>query len=255
VPQIAGDAAFYSWATSLPNYYRPARWEWGEVRGRLARAGGSINLLEIGCGTGNFLQMISAEPNVCATGIDNYSPSVETARAKNLDVECMDLDHFMAAFPERRFDVVCAFHCLEHVVSPKVFLNSASKALAPGGVVMFSVPYSPTSEDLLKIDPLNLPPHHLTQWNSTSLRRLAAEAGMEIDIQTDTGIFGASLVKSWYWYFLSNLPGNRRRSRVAALFEGLAHPMIFAKSLHFALTRDRIGGIRAGDTALACFRR
>ena len=238
----------------MPNYYQEFRWEWGAIRDYLGATSGSKKLLEIGCGTGNFLKFITSNTNIDATGIDTHLPSVQAACTGGAQAECMDLDRFVAAFQESKFDVVCAFHCLEHVESPSALMASAIKALAPGGVVIMSVPYSPTSQDVFGIDPMNLPPHHLTQWNQNSLQQLGAAVGLTTDIQTDDGIFQYSLLRTIYWHFLSNFKNGKSSSLLLNSIRLTTNPLLFLKCVYFVLTREKVAGKTAGDTALVIFR-
>ena len=253
VPQIAGDSHFYAWITRMPNYYQTYRWEWGEIRDYLGATSQPKRLLEIGCGTGNFLKFITADDNIVATGIDTHLPSVIDARKNGVDAECMDLDSFLKSFPQIRFDVVCAFHCLEHVESPKALMLSAVKALKPGGVLIMTVPYSPTSHDTFKVDPMNLPPHHLTQWNQSSLKQLGTTVGLIANVRTDDGIFHGTLLRTILWYFLSNFKDGKTSSLIGTALRIATNPRLFIKCVHFVLTREKIDGKPAGDTALSFF--
>jgi 2-polyprenyl-3-methyl-5-hydroxy-6-metoxy-1,4-benzoquinol methylase len=47
------------------------------------------------------------------------------------------------------FAAICAFHCLKHVKEPRSLIHM-SKALAPGGRIITSVPFPPTSLDAVK---------------------------------------------------------------------------------------------------------
>jgi hypothetical protein len=133
-------------------------------------------------------------------------------------------------------------------------MAKATKMLAPGGVLLMSVPYSPTSQDVIGMDPMNLPPHHLTQWNLNSLQQLGAAAGLVVELRTDIGIFQSSLARTIYWHFISDFPDKDSVSPLGNVFRMATHPLRLFKCARFALTRDRVAGRRAGDTALALFR-
>jgi len=252
-PAVPGNASFYAWVTSTPNYYQSFRWEWGVVSGLLAN-GPRKKLLEIGCGTGNFLSFISSKLDIDALGIDTHAPSVEACASKGLSAKALDLAQFIRQHPELKYDAICAFHCLEHVDDPKSLVESMSKALVPGGRIIISVPYSPTSLDAVKPDCMNLPPHHLTQWNRKSLAQLGKAVGLDVDVLTDDGIFVDSTARTIYWYFMSNLETGSTSSVFRNLFRMVAHPALLLKCARFVATRDTVAGKRAGDTALAIFR-
>jgi 2-polyprenyl-3-methyl-5-hydroxy-6-metoxy-1,4-benzoquinol methylase len=253
-PAVPGNACFYAWITSTQNYYQSSRWEWGVVSGLLAK-GAKKKLLEIGCGTGNFLAFISSRLDIDAVGIDTHAPSVDACANKGLNAKHSDLAQFIQRQPESRYDAICAFHCLEHVDDPRSLIQLMSKALAPGGRIFISVPYSPTSLDAVQADCMNLPPHHLTQWNKNSLVRLGKVVGLDVDVLTDDGIFVDSMARTFYWYFISNLKAGSTSSLYRNLFRMVAHPALLLKCALFIATRDTVAGKRAGDTALAIFRR
>jgi 2-polyprenyl-3-methyl-5-hydroxy-6-metoxy-1,4-benzoquinol methylase len=253
-PAVPGNACFYAWVTSTQDYYQSFRWEWGVVSGLLAN-GPKKKLLEIGCGTGNFLAFISSKLDIDAVGIDTHSPSVDACANRGLNAKHLDLAQFIQQQPESRYDAVCAFHCLEHVENPKSSIQLMSKALAPGGRIIVSVPYSPTSLDAVKVDCMNLPPHHLTQWNKKSLARLGDVVGLDVEVLTDDGIFVDSTARTLYWYFVSNLQAGSTSPVRRNLLRMVSHPVLFLKCALFVATRDTVAGKRAGDTALAIFHR
>lgn len=253
-PAVPGNASFYAWITSTRNYYQSFRWEWGVVSGLLAN-GPRKKLLEIGCGTGNFLAFISSKLDIDAAGIDTHAPSVDACTNKGLNAKHLDLAQFIRRHPESKYDAICAYHCLEHVDDPRSLIRLMSKALAPGGRIIISVPYSPTSRDAVKPDCMNRPPHHLTQWNEKSLAQLGKVVGLDVEVLTDNGIFGDSTVRTLYWYFMSNLDAGSASSVFRNLFRMVSHPVLLLKCALFVATRDTVAGKRAGDTALAIFRR
>ena len=55
-PMLPGDQAFYDWITSREGYTARMRWEWGVMLELLRRRHQATTLLELGCGTGLFLE-------------------------------------------------------------------------------------------------------------------------------------------------------------------------------------------------------
>jgi SAM-dependent methyltransferase len=173
-PMLPGDNDFYEWLGHQPTYHAEERREWSIVRDEIARRNAKV-VLDVGCGGGKFIETLSG---VDARGIDINRPAIEAARRKGLNVEVGTLADIGGAF-----DVIVMNHFLEHVPDPLGLVNEAKQRLTPGGALIVSVPYSPMSGEFPKLDPMNLPPHHLTRWNEQSLRMLAKCAGLSVDLR------------------------------------------------------------------------
>lgn len=179
-PAQAGGAAFYEWISRFPSYYPGRRWEYGEVE-RLMReqhqtASSNLRVLDVGCGTGDFLRGLDLLPNVERFGIDLNRPAIETCRKHGLRAFCGTVAEAQRAGFARpgQFDYVTAFHCLEHVPDPVGFVRELAQLLAVGGHLLISTPYSPMCFEADWFDVLNHPPHHLGRWNIAAFRKLAA---------------------------------------------------------------------------------
>ncbi|WP_404385056.1 class I SAM-dependent methyltransferase [Caenispirillum salinarum] len=244
-PMRPGSAAFYAWLTAFDSYHARARWEWGEVRRHLERYGDRpVRMMELGCGTGLFLEYISDMPTVSVTGIDLSESSVRAARAKGLDARHADLDDVLRT--GERFDIVMLSHVLEHVADPLGLARTIISGLKPGGALVFSVPYSPMSREHPAWDIMNLPPHHMTRWNARSLRALADATGTTLSLRLSKpkSPFKRALKQT----ALVTKSGTSALGRFAAL---LRHPRTFRTIHALHARRERVNGRRAGDTVLA----
>lgn len=146
-------------------------------------------LLEIGFGTASFLKL-AHEDGWEIYGADLSTPQVDHAR------ETLKLPNIVLgtieeiAYPKKFFDVVAGFNFLEHVPDPRSSLAEISRILKPGGVLILMCPniagvfHSLMPELLGDNDPLKItwvPPHHLSYFNKTNLRRLLESTGFEIE--------------------------------------------------------------------------
>lgn len=252
-PPVAGSAAFYDWIASIRNYYPADRWEWQQVAHMLS-ASSKVRLLEVGCGIGNFLGYISSRFNIDAEGLDINRAAVAECKARGLRAYNVSLQTFARNYTGVAFDIICAYHCLEHVEDPKAFVASMERILAPDGRIILSVPYSPTSSEIFDWDCLNLPPHHITRWNKASLQMLGTTMGMATELETDESTFGEFFgLRPILWRFIALSGGSR--GKIVDLTSPFLNPLRFMKVVSFATTRERTKGKRVGETALVTFRR
>lgn len=171
-PPVAGNADFYRELGDSPRYYSPWKWEFDWVKARIASG---ADVLDVGCGGGDFLAGIATVAGR-AVGVEWSPPAVARARARGVDVREGDLAGYASEFAGG-FDAVCAFHVLEHLPEPAGFLKSLRRCLRPGGSLYLSVPNRMRS-GRAPFEPLDCPPHHLTRWSPVSLAAIARRSGL-----------------------------------------------------------------------------
>ena len=135
-------------------------------------------LLEIGSGYGLFLAA-ARDAGFAVRGVELSRTGVEqTRRRLGVDVFAGQL----AEAPIGEADVVCFWDTLEHVPDPLAFLREVRGRLAHDGVFALSVPYiSSCPGRLLGTSWWTLKPEqHLWQLTPTTLRLVAARAGLVI---------------------------------------------------------------------------
>lgn len=244
-PMQAGDAAYYKWVTSFPHYHAEDRWEWGVVR-RLLAERGPTKLLELGCGEGRFLASLGDVKNVDAEGIDLSQADVAAARGRGVKARCLSLED--ALREPARFDVIFMSHVLEHVEQPLAIVEGCKHLLRPGGEIVFSVPYSPTSREYRALDIMNLPPHHLTRWNMASLTRLAEQAGLRLFYEMRKP---KSLLKRALRHTVETVTGKTGKAGTLRTLAIVAsHPGVFAQAWKLHSAREKVAGRRAADEIL-----
>jgi 2-polyprenyl-3-methyl-5-hydroxy-6-metoxy-1,4-benzoquinol methylase len=102
---------------------------------------GKRNVLDIGCGRGEFLDVMH-EAGVPARGIDRDEESVALCRSKGHDAEAADLFTYLAGQPDRAFDGIFAAQVVEHLapeVLPRMISLCAAK-LERGGMLILETP-------------------------------------------------------------------------------------------------------------------
>lgn len=148
----------------------------------LARAGVPAcgQLLEIGCGQGNFLRQ-AADRGFDVTGVE-YSPfACERARAtlggcgRVLHGEIGLLAHETAAY-----DVCVLCDVIEHVRDPAAFLRDIVRLLRPGGVLLVVTPsLASWSARLLRSHWMEYKAEHLFYFAPDTIRRQLELAGFD----------------------------------------------------------------------------
>jgi len=175
VPALAGGAAFYQeLMATVPYETSQSRWEFGQV---VRELGPGDRVVDFGCGDGAFLRM--AKPLVRqAVGVDRNPDAIERLGQAGLTGEETSCSEFAQSHPEG-FDVVCAFHTLEHVAEISEFMTAVVGCVRPGGRVFLSVP---NRRRLARqnSEPLDCPPHHLSRWDPAQWRVLAERFGLEL---------------------------------------------------------------------------
>lgn len=99
---------------------------------------GIRSLLDVGCGRGAFGEAVKSRMQVDVTGVE-----VDPAAASIAAARCDDVVN--GRYPDdlptgRRFDCIVFNDILEHLVDPWEALKATRAALAPGGVVIASIP-------------------------------------------------------------------------------------------------------------------
>jgi 2-polyprenyl-3-methyl-5-hydroxy-6-metoxy-1,4-benzoquinol methylase len=138
-------------------------------------AGGG-RLLDVGCASGKFLRQMAAVGWHCS-GIEQDADAA--ARARHVTPDVFTGEPMDAPFPPASFDLVTAFHVLEHLPDPLGVLRRMLAWLAPGGSVVLEVPNVAGLGSRLfgrYWCGLDLP-RHLVQFTPATLAALAERAG------------------------------------------------------------------------------
>ncbi len=102
---------------------------------------GAPNVLDIGCGRGEFLELMR-EAGVPACGIDLGEECVATCRAKGLAAERADLFEYLTGLADQSLGGIFCAQVVEHLPPERVpeFIRLAQQKLARGGVLAIETP-------------------------------------------------------------------------------------------------------------------
>lgn len=132
-------------------------------------------LLEVGCGAGGFLRMAAAHFEV--EGVDISHHAVEALRPE-FGERVSVLDIAQKPLPRARWDAIIVFNILEHVRQPHRVVEKLYSALAPGGLLLGSVPnnYPPVGSVNTLVGNF-FDRTHVSTFNPSTWRRIFTHAG------------------------------------------------------------------------------
>jgi len=102
---------------------------------------GCRNVLDIGCGRGEFLEMMR-DAAIPARGIDLGAESVALCRLKGLDAEIADVFPYLASLGEGSLDGIFCSQVVEHLPPERLpeMIRLCAQRLARGGVIVIETP-------------------------------------------------------------------------------------------------------------------
>ena len=144
-----------------------------------SRAPGRGELLDIGCGTGNFLAAArDAGYKVSGTELDRNAARFAKERVGLPRVFPLTISEFVGRYPDKKFEVVTFFEVLEHQAEPVEFMQKVKTCLRSRGFIALSVPNR--ERWLTGPDVLDYPPNHFLRWNTHALSNFLSTHGFEI---------------------------------------------------------------------------
>jgi 2-polyprenyl-3-methyl-5-hydroxy-6-metoxy-1,4-benzoquinol methylase len=186
-------------------------------------------ILDFGCGIGGFLNKAKQSASV-ADGIELEEALQSSFKERKLNV-FSSLDK--AQKENKKYDVITAFHVVEHLQNPKDTLKELSIMLAPKGEMIIEVP---NSDDVLLTLYENEPFQNFTYWsqhlflfNSKTMTALVEQAGLKLNWISHIQRYPLSNHLYWLskgepaghknWYFLNNNKLNAEYENQLALIE------------------------------------
>jgi SAM-dependent methyltransferase len=136
---LAANAALDSWKyPAFEDAFRGAEADITErLAGDAARFDGARDVLDVGCGRGEFLELLKAR-GISARGLDLNYEMVEICRARGLDVTHGDALGYLRALPDESLGGLFAAQVVEHLTPDYLlaFLNEANRVLRPGAPIV-----------------------------------------------------------------------------------------------------------------------
>lgn len=128
-------------------------------------------ILEVGCGSGGHLSLLSQYGNV--TAVEQSEVLAKRARSRNVAKRVYVGDCLELEFPQT-FQMVCLFDVLEHLEDDEAFLAQLDRIGRPGHWLLLSVPacqflYGPHDEVL----------HHYRRYSRSRLEGVLKRSGYQ----------------------------------------------------------------------------
>jgi 2-polyprenyl-3-methyl-5-hydroxy-6-metoxy-1,4-benzoquinol methylase len=200
---------------------------------------GEGRLLDVGCAAGVFLYQMK-QVGWRTAGIEFDADAAAKARRVTPDVFVGD--PLRAAFPPAAFDVVTAFHAVEHLPQPLQTLERMLGWVAPGGLVIVEVPNAAGAGARLfgrYWSGLDVP-RHLVHFTPATMTAMVERAGGRV-------VASAHRTKARYLtrslrHWLRDQPGTGHRLALAALDSGVGR-RASKLALELLLPIDRVLGL------------
>lgn len=179
------------------------------------------NILDIGCGTGDFLSACTKKKwRVFGVEPHNQARAISIEKTKTNDIYT-SIEALEALYPNQKFDVITLWHVLEHVPNLEEYIQALKRLLHPNGILIIAVPnfMSYDAQYYQSYWAAFDVPRHLWHFSPTAIKILFAKVDMTV-------------IKIWPMYFDSfyisilsekniNLKGNFIRAFFIGLFSNI----------------------------------
>jgi 2-polyprenyl-3-methyl-5-hydroxy-6-metoxy-1,4-benzoquinol methylase len=137
------------------------------------------NILDIGCGTGHFLNEMKGA-GWGTTGIEVNEKARDYAISKfSLDVISPEQ---ISSLPANKFECITLWHVLEHFHDPFAYFTEIKRLLKPGGIIVVALPNSSSFDATYygnKWAAFDVP-RHLWHFDPVTFSRFASKAGFTV---------------------------------------------------------------------------
>jgi SAM-dependent methyltransferase len=155
-------------------WYRARREVLAALIRRQAKPGADARILEIGCGTGHNLEMLSRFGTVDALELDDEARSIAEGRLGR-SVMSSPLPE-LADVADRHYDLIAALDVIEHIDDDGAALAAIAGKLKPGGTFVMTVPahqWMWSAHDVVN--------HHQRRYSKTALKHLIEGSPLRLE--------------------------------------------------------------------------
>jgi ubiquinone/menaquinone biosynthesis C-methylase UbiE len=125
---------YNEWHSATDEFFlNPLDFQWYQTTLRLMPDLNGLKVLEIGCGSGAFSQLLLKKfPSIQLTAIDFSEVAIETAKKSGAGIQFAVGDAEQLNFPDQSFDFIFSCETLEHLVHPVKMTKEIYRLLKPG---------------------------------------------------------------------------------------------------------------------------
>lgn len=155
-------------------WYKARREIIADLIRREAKLPAKAEILEIGCGTGHNLAMLSGFGHVDGLELDDEARAISEKRLGR-KVMRSPLPE-LAEVKDKHYDLIGAFDVIEHIEDDKAALASIATKLKPGGRLIMTVPahqWMWTAHDVVN--------HHKRRYSKRGLKALVEGSPLKLD--------------------------------------------------------------------------
>ena len=208
-------------------WYRARRRILAELIRLEARPPANAQILEIGCGTGHNLAMLSGFGHIDGLELDDEARALSEKRLGR-KVMSSPLPE-LAEVSNRHYDLIGAFDVIEHIENDRAALASIATKLKPGGKFVMAVPahqWMWSAHDVVN--------HHKRRYSKRSLKALIEGSPLELD---KIGYFNSLL----FPLALAERAASKLRGKESAAVALPPAPLNAALEKVFGLERHLVG--------------
>jgi 2-polyprenyl-3-methyl-5-hydroxy-6-metoxy-1,4-benzoquinol methylase len=239
LPQsVVGSGDMYAQLENVNDYYSSCKWEYDVA---LKDLHGREKVLEIGCGSGRFIALAKGEAGISIEGLELNERAINQAVLNGLSVRNARAETVAKESPQT-YDAVCSFQVVEHVPMLGDFLRTCCSLLKRGGVLIAAMPNQRSYIRHL-VNPLDMPPHHLTRWTRDSIVRIQDHFPLKL-IRTAY----EPLPEKDIQLFVDTYDGLMRRRGL----QYLIHPWVRTRVMN-AIGRFGVNRFLRGQNMYACY--
>lgn len=169
-PGGVGEYTDYGYRSSNPPMTHAYLWD--PVLANLRRYIPKGRILDAGCGNGSFCNALVQAGGYEVNGIDLSETGIEIAKrtVPKATFKLLSVQEDLVSIFGGPFDAVITLEVIEHLYSPKQFVQGMYRALRPGGLLIVSTPYHGYLKNLVLAASGKLDKHFTVHWEGGHIK-------------------------------------------------------------------------------------